>query len=395
MKPETTVLYVNHASKISGAERCLLRILDDLDRSRFKPLLACPDGPLAEEAELRETPVFPLSFLDYQRNRSILFNRSVPNPFLAIGHAAGIGSVAWKLSRIARQYDVDLIHANTLLARVPAYVAGRIAHTPAIWHIRDILPSRIWIKVYDLLAQAGLAGIISVSNACRSQFWDQTNIWTIYDGISSEIFRYMSEEAAQTRKSFGWDDRNVVVGIFGRITSWKGHEQFVEAAISVNRRYQDTRWLVVGESWSQEEKQFEARLKTMVSRTNMTDSLIFTGFRNDINILMSTCDIVVVPSIKPDPFPNTVLEGMACSRPVVAFPVGGIPEAIENGVSGLMVEDMTGESLADAIISLIEAPLLRMELGANARKRVTEIFSPLKTQRAIERVYDLILKNET
>lgn len=392
MKDRTRILYVNHASKISGAERCMLRILEDIDRKRFEPMLICPDGDLANEAESRETTVFRAPFIDYQSNRSTINGRSVPNPAAALGHACWLGLTGRRISKLVRQSGVDLIHANTLLARIPAYLGGVFSGTPVIWHVRDILSSRLWLSIYDGIARRGIAGIISVSNACRSQFSDQSRIWTIYDGIPSDVFRRDAERSSVLRTSFGWDTRDAVFGIFGRITAWKGHEQFVEAAINVSRSYSGTRWLIVGEAWGPEDREFETKLKDVASKGGLGEKLIFTGFRNDVSDLMSACDVVVVPSILPDPFPNTVLEAMACSRAVVAFRVGGIPEAIEDGVSGMLVDEKTASALASAMAELIENHSLRLEIGLNARDRVVKNFSPDKTQRSIENVYEVILK---
>ncbi|MCX5860772.1 MAG: glycosyltransferase, partial [Deltaproteobacteria bacterium] len=230
-----------------------------------------------------DTPVFRVEFLDYQRNRSKLIGRSVPNPFLALTHATGATLIGRRLSRIARQSRVDLIHANTLLARIPAYLGGKLSGVPVIWHIRDILSSRIWLWIYDQLANRSLAGIISVSNACRGQFSDQSRISTVYDGISSQVFCRSPQEADAVRHSFGWDDKSLVFGIFGRITPWKGHEQFVEAAVAVNRRHSSTHWLVVGEAWSDEDQEFEAALRSRALQGGLADHLIFTGFRNDVS----------------------------------------------------------------------------------------------------------------
>ena len=390
----TRILYVNHASKISGAERCMLRILEDIDRSRFEPALVCPEGDLADEAESRGAVVFRMSFVDYQSNRSTINGRSIPNPFLALGHACWLGSAGWRIAQIARRSSIDLIHANTLLARIPACLGGLFSRIPVIWHIRDILSSRLWLSVYDAIYQRGIAGIISVSNACRWQFSDQSRIWTIYDGIPSDLFRQDPDQAANLRATFNWGPEDVVFGIFGRITEWKGHEQFIEAAVSLNLRYERTRWLIVGEAWSLQEKEFESRLRDMAAKSGLGEKIVFTGFRNDVSNLMSACDVIVVPSILPDPFPNTVLEGMSCSRPVVAFDVGGIPEAIENGVSGILVPEKTSSALACALEELVEDTSLRREIGENARTRIVEKFNPDKTQRSIENVYDLILERK-
>ncbi len=395
MKHRARILYVNHASKISGAERCMLRILVSIDRNRFEPLLICPDGDLANEAEGTDTRVFRMPFIDYQSNRLTIRGRAIANPAAAMGHAFWVGLAGRRISKIAGQSGAALIHANTLLARIPAYMAGLFSSTPVIWHIRDILSSRLWLSIYDGIARRGITGIISVSDACRFQFSDQSRVWTVHDGIPSDSFSRDIEKAEELRTSFGWDSKDMVFGIFGRITAWKGHEQFVEAAVSINRRYSSTRWLVVGEAWSAEEKQFENKLKDVASRSGLGERLIFTGFRKDVSDLMSACDVIVVPSILPDPFPNTVLEGMSCSRAVVAFSTGGIPEAIEDGVSGILVKESTADSLASAMGKLIENAPLRHEIGLKARNRVVENFSPEKTQRSIENVYDLVLKRKT
>ena len=394
MKRKFKILYINHASRISGAERCMLRILDDIDRNSFEPFLVCPEGDLASEAETRDTTVFRMPFVDYQSNRSNIRGRSVPNPFVALGHACWLLSIGRRIAKIIRQSYIDMVHANTLLARIPSQLGGIFSKTPVIWHIRDILPSRLWRALYNSAANSGISGIISVSDACRSQFSDQSKIWTVHDGISSDVFRERPEEASALRTIFGWGQQEVVFGIFGRITEWKGHREFIEAAIEINRRFPETRWLVVGEAWSEQEMNFEKELRAEAVQGGLGERLIFTGFRNDVNNLMSTCDVVVVPSILPDPFPNTVLEGMSCSRAVLAFPVGGIPEAIEDGVSGRLVPENTASSLASAMAEMIKDPVLRHKIGINARRRVIENFNPAKTQRSIEQVYHLILKNE-
>ena len=385
------ILYVNHASKIAGAEQCLLRMIKNLDRSRYAPFLVCPEGDLAQEARRRDVPVFPLRFTDYQRNRSRVGKFSCPNPFLALWHVLEAAALACRISTLARKESVHIIHANSLLARVPTYLAGRITGAPVVWHVRDILSARLWLAVYDFMARHGVARLITVSNACRVQFSRLSNVATVYDGIDSEAFKWDADAASRVRATFGWDERHTVFGIFGRISSTKGHDHFVEAAVAVHARYPQTQWLVVGEAWSQEEKRFLSRLRRRVSEAGLERSIVFTGFRTDVSALMSACDVVVVPSIIQDSFPNTVLEAMACSRAIVAYAVGGIPEAIEDGISGMLVRQMDANGLAEAETLLIENPALREKLGRNARDRVVTYFGVEKAQKGIERIYEEVL----
>lgn len=390
-EPPCKVLYVNHSSKIAGAEQCLLRLMRSLDRSRYEPFLVCPDGELVIEAHRRDVPVFHLSFLDYQSNRSTIAGITIPNPFLALWNMVKVTVMGWKIGEIARRESIDIIHANSLLTRLPACIAGKIAGVAVVWHVRDILSSKYWLAVYDFMSARLVARLITVSNACHIQFSNLSNVITVYDGIDSEAFKWDEQAALKVRKSFGWDEQHTVFGIFGRISKTKGHDHFVRAAIIVHERYRMTRWLVVGEAWNPEEQRFLSDLRIQASEAGLEQDLIFTGFRSDVNEVMSACDVVVVPSVIQDSFPNTVLEGMACSRAILAFPVGGIPEAIDDGITGLLVKRMDGEGLAEAEMLLVDDPMLRQRLGREARKRVVACFNMQQTQEGIERVYQEII----
>jgi len=367
-------------------------MISNLDRSTYEPFLVCPDGDLAHEAERYNAQVFRVRFLDYQSNRTAILGMSLPNPFLTLWHTVRAAVLARKIGSLVRQESVDIIHANSLLTRLPTYLAGKITGIAVVWHVRDILSSKYWLAVYDFLARHGVSRLITVSNACCVQFSNLSNVSTVYDGVDSEAFRWDPKTASRVRGIFGWDDQNTVFGIFGRISSTKGHDHFVRAAIMVHERYPLTRWLVVGEAWSSEEQLFLAELHRQATQARL--DVIFTGFRRDVSDLMTACDALVVPSIIQDSFPNTVLEGMACSRAVVAFPVGGIPEAIEDGHTGLLVKSMDSKGLAEAEISLIEDPALRERLGREARKRVVAYFNVQNTQAGIQRVYHEIMDSK-
>ncbi len=385
------ILYLNHSGRIAGAERCLIRILDDLDRSRFEPIVVCPEGDLAAAARSRDVPTLTMNFVDYQKNHSRMGAGSVINPFLVLYHCLWLLFMGVQLAGVVRRFNASLVHANTLLSRLPGWLAGRLARVPVIWHVRDILQNQLWVRMYDRIARLGVTRIVTVSNACHDQFSDRSKIVTVYDGISLERFQPDQQTRSAERSKLGWTESELVFGIFGRITPWKGLLDFAEAAAIVHRKYPLTRFLVVGQAWSPEDKEFESNVRAFLVRERLQDCFVFTGFREDVPQLMVACDVVVVPSVAPDPFPNTVLEGMSCSRAVLAFPVGGIPEAIVDGVSGRLVPQMDAAGLAQGMEDLIDNSVLRAEMGTNGRNRVVERFDTLKTQRAIESTYEELL----
>jgi glycosyltransferase involved in cell wall biosynthesis len=119
-------------------------------------------------------------------------------------------------------------------------------------------------------------------------------------------------------------------------------------------------------------KELEAIRESLESR----DDIVFLGYREDASRLLDDADICVVPSVWQDAFPLGVLEPMAAGKPVVATSVGGVPEMIENEVTGLLVPPGDSEALAAAIRRLLDNPALRAKLGAAARARVADRFKP-------------------
>ncbi len=356
-------------------------------------MLACPEGDLAEAARMRRVETITMGFSDYQANHSHVMGRSAVNPVLVTYHGVSLAAAVWKLRTVARGLGVSLIHVNTLLGRLPGCLAGRLAGIPVIWHVRDILSSTLWCRVYDRVAGSMTARVLTVSDACRAQFSEQSRTITVHDGISGEEFHPPEAHAhARLRADFGWKAEHLVVGTFGRITRWKGQRYFLEAAAEVHEDCPDTRWVVVGLPWSADDDKFHVELLDFVGEKGMGESVTITGFRNDIPEMMGACDLVVVPSVQPDPFPNTVLEGMSCGRAVVAVAVGGIPEAIDDGLSGLLVPEIDAAALARAIRTVVQGPELRGMLGEQGRQRVVTTFTPEKTQRAIEKVYEEVLR---
>ncbi|HEV2038138.1 MAG TPA: glycosyltransferase family 4 protein [Candidatus Eremiobacteraceae bacterium] len=105
------------------------------------------------------------------------------------------------------------------------------------------------------------------------------------------------------------------------------------------------------------------------------DDIFFLGYRADTSGLLAEANICVVPSVWQDAFPLGVLEAMAAGKPVIGTSVGGIPEMIEDGVTGLLVPPADEQALAAALGSLLTEPALSARLGSAGRQRVTEQFT--------------------
>jgi glycosyltransferase involved in cell wall biosynthesis len=160
-----------------------------------------------------------------------------------------------------------------------------------------------------------------------------------------------------------------VVGFVGRLSDQKGVEFLIRAVPQVLGAHPQTRFMIVGDGPER------PRLEAMVVELGVGRAVEFAGYQAEPSRLVSGLDAVVIPSIY-DPFPLVTLEVMASGRPVVGAAVGGIPEAVEDGTTGILVPPRDPAAIAQALIRLIDSPKLRLEMGAAARASARRRFSP-------------------
>ena len=179
----------------------------------------------------------------------------------------------------------------------------------------------------------------------------------------------------------GNDD--VVVGFLGRLVPQKGLEYFVAAAKVVLERRERVRFLIAGDGPLREEvERFAASLPS--------GRWTLTGAREDADTFMREIDILAVPS-EWEAFGIVAIEAQASRRPVVAFDVDGLPEAVVHGETGLLAPHRDSAALADAIINLVDDASLRAWMGANGRARVAALFSAPGMVRRLSDLYAALI----
>lgn len=134
-----------------------------------------------------------------------------------------------------------------------------------------------------------------------------------------------------------------------------------------------------------------AQVRSRIEALRLGDHVRLLGPRDDVPALMAAADLVVHPSHE-EGFSNTILEAMAAGKAVVATDVGGIPEAVEDGVTGLLVPPCSPDRLAKALLSLLEDPARARGMGDAGRRRVRETFPLAKMVGEIEDLYEEILR---
>jgi len=204
----------------------------------------------------------------------------------------------------------------------------------------------------------------------------------IYNGV--DLQRYNHQQPCCTfRDEFGIPEGVPVVGVVARLEAEKGHRTLIDAWPVVLASHPDAWLLIVGEG--SERNSLEAQAATL----GISDRIVFTGRREDVPAVTAALDIAVLPSYR-EAQGLSVLEAMALSRPVVASNVGGIPEMIEEGISGLMVPPGDCDALAGAIVRLLSDHPLADMLARRGHDLVHERFCIELMTSSIENLYDEI-----
>ncbi len=361
------ILHVNHVSYLGGAEIALLDFLTYADRERYQPMVLAPEGALTSAVRALDIPCVPIPDLPG-------LNRYTFPRFL---------SRLPRLIRKIRHEAPDILYANTNFASFYTGLLGKFLNIPTIGHIRDIEPpGRMGRRLVRLNTRL-LAISEAVQQFLRQENVPQQQIACVYDGVDLQHYhpRTMTGRGAHAR---------IILGIVGQIGRRKGHLVLLEAFHRLSQRYPRLELWIVGKEPQQSAEKYTEQLHRYIHAMELETSVTFLGFRSDIPALLEQLDILVLPSLQ-EPFGKIVIEAMAMEKPVVASEVGGVPEIVAHGKTGLLVPPQQVDPLYAALETLINTQTLRIQMGRAGRKRVEQLFSIHRTVERTEAVYEQIL----
>ena len=240
--------------------------------------------------------------------------------------------------------------------------------------IHNIDPWRKWYHVLLDRATASRTDLfIAVSEAVRRtrlerEKFPPDKIITIHNGIDVEYFELLPEKK-NALEFFGLsaDEPHPVVGVLANLRKQKGHFEIIEALPSICEKLPEIKIIFAGKDFSEGEVQRRAREK------GVQDRIVFAGFVKDSRQLLAASDILLLPSHW-EGFPVSVLEAMAAGVPVIATPVGGVPEMIKNNETGILIPPGSPRAIEDAVVSLVEDPQKAEGLSKRAREVVRKRF---------------------
>ncbi len=279
-----------------------------------------------------------------------------------------------------------VIHCNsatTFFTFVYAFIA-RINKIPFLWHSR-VLETAGWKD--DVIVRLACR-TIAISEAVKNKFGrntDKSSISVLYNAVDTKRF-CCNMDTTKQREMLGLPADQLLIGVFSRLDWWKGHIVLIDAVQKTIRRINSDKvtLLIAGDGPCREE--IKAR-----ARTTLGARAVFIDHRADVAELMNLCDIIVNPSTEPEPFGRTIIEAMACGKPVIATGIGGPLEIISHERDGFLCEP-SAEPMALILEKLLIDPALRAATGSRARETVLKRFMVQSQIAALEDIYDSITK---
>lgn len=280
------------------------------------------------------------------------------------------------LRALLRRERFDIIHTHKATAHTLAFLAllfSAAKHRPKLVVQRGVVFPLNKNPFSKIKYRWRVAKIVAVSQGVKEALLKggirEEKIEVIYNGVDLELFD-PAMDGAPVRKEWGIPPRAPVITIIGNIYLHKGHKYFLDAAARISKRFPQSYYLIVGGG----EPALSQEFKQQARELGLGERVIFTGSREDVPRILAATDISVNASLL-EGLPGTVRESSAMAKPVVATNVGGNPEVVIHGQTGLLVPPQDAVALAEAVLSLLENPSKAGALGQAGRKLMEEKFS--------------------
>ncbi len=365
------ILFLHAGAEMYGADKVMLDLIRNLDKSKFSAHVILPcDGVLVDA--LKENDI-SVEVLPYP-----IMRRKYFTPKGVIEYGINLLKYSKQIAKIAKERKIDIIHTNTAATLEGCFVKKKL-NIPQLWSIHEIIVSpKVMFRFTSRCISKFASITITDSNAVKnhlleSGYFKENEIHVIHNGV--DACRFTPEnDCSYLYKEWDIPEKSRVIGMMGRVNSWKGQGDFLKAANIVMEKHSDVYTVFVGAAFEGEEWR-EKELAEAISSSPYKDRIINQGYRKDSEGIYKLFDVFVLPSTNPDPFPTVVLEAMATGKPVVGYKHGGVCEMVADGENGLLAAVGNTEDLAKKINKVLEDDDLRAKMGVNSRKRLLEKFS--------------------
>jgi glycosyltransferase involved in cell wall biosynthesis len=359
-----TALFIIKPERSAGAEMVLVEAAARLDPDRFRVIcgLLTPDADKVIPAHLPRVDFLMPGLNGWVWLRFI-----------------------WQLCWVIYRRRVDLLHVNSYVPGNYARLAAALMQVPIIidhWHgfTRFSRKRRFICRVLGRFTDLSLAVSRGVKDYLVAEGGlNPAKVRVVLNGVDMTAMA-AARPGKEVRRELGLPEGVPVIGLVGRLDHWgKGHKELFEAMASLKERHA-VQALIVGGGRRMDE------VRQSAESLGLAGAVHFLGERRDVPDLLNAMDIFVLPSYS-EGLSLALLEAMAAGKPVIATAVGGTPEVVTDGDTGLLIPPRDAGALAAALTRLLSDPALARRLGANARAHVRQNFSLDRLGREINAIY--------
>lgn len=372
------ILYVIDNLEFGGGERGFLQIMNGLNKENFAIHVAShPGGEFGKKISEMRVSFLPVNMLKRYNLLTIL-----------------------KLISIISKKGIHIVHSQGARADFFARVAVRATHRPYLvstiqmpveGYNVSVLRKRFYL-FFDRFFERYVDHFIVVSDSLKRTIAkdhqvDLNKISKVYNGIELDVYKpdVLGHSSKEIKENIGIKSGDFVLGAVGRLIWQKGFEDLICSLPQIVKMHPEVKLLIVGDG------PLRKSLQELAKGLNVNDSIFFTGFRNDLKEILSSIDLLIIPSLL-EGFPMITLEAMAMEKPIIATNIDGITEQITNEKDGILVPPKEPNEIAKAIMKLFLNQEGARRMASAARKKVEHQFSVKKMIAETEKVYLSILE---
>ena len=380
---------------MSGGEKSLLELLAGLG-TRVQATVAAPKGELSRALEAQGVPLRSIPATDGSLRPHVLHT------------PRAVGELAWAaraVRRIAHRDSVDLVHANSIRAGISAVAAARTGASPAIVHVRDVLPDGTLTRVTRAVVGAGASAIVGNSAFTLERFAHTRTDAVLavahsainLDRLSAaaELDRGAARAALGIRPQVG-----PVLGVVAQLTPWKAQDDAVRIVSGLRDEHPEVLLVLVGSakfvsnSTRHDNQAFVARIRAQVAHLGLQDRVLFLGERTDVPEVLRALDMLLVPSWE-EPFGRSVVEALAVGVPVAATSAGGPREVLSDGVHGLLLPPRQPDAWVQALLPVLGDRVKLAEMSRLGRARAIAFGREAQADRVLSLYEDVLIRSSS
>jgi glycosyltransferase involved in cell wall biosynthesis len=383
-KTTNNILFLHGSSDLYGASKVLFQtIIACVQKGDHCIVVLSETGPFSEKLEALGVKIyfFKLGIL----------RRKYNTPLGILNRLYYLWKAHFSLKNIIKQHNIHLIYSNTTAVIVGA-LTSKLLKKPHIWHIHEIIATPrplLWFLSYLMEHCSNLNITVSAAtfhhwNSLNPSLAKQHKLITLFNGLDPTSYLGIAHKT----------NMPLVVGMIGRVHFWKGQTYFIEIAHALAQLNPKVHFVMAGDPFPGYEYLL-ADIEKMKLLLGMQTAITDLGYITNNKLFFDQIDLLITPSVLPDPLPTVILEAMAASKPVAATKMGGALDMIIPNETGILIPWDNAKEAAAQINELLMHPTTMQMMGEKGRARVVSHFSIERYNKEIyQAIASLLAMNE-